>query len=116
MIVLSSDLRPASIRAGLHAGAYLWLPAPCPLELVTAAVLRAHERQLLQRDAQRASQHEGVSSSVAHTINNQLTGIMGLTQLHLADETLSHELRTDLEVILQCARAIGDLLKPLRKD
>ncbi len=115
-IVLSSARGTGSIRAGLEAGAYLWLPAPCPIEVITIAVLRAYERRLLQRHGNGDPRREGISSAVAHTINNQLAGIIGLTQLHITDETLSPDLRADLEVILQSARALGDLLKPLRRD
>ncbi len=114
-IVLSSDRRPSSIRAVFQAGAYLWLPTPCPDELVAATVLRANERRLLRR-ASAGLYRDGVSSAVAHAINNQLAGIMGLTQLHIADETLSPDMREDLEIVLQSARAIGDHLKPLRND
>jgi DNA-binding NtrC family response regulator len=116
-IVLSSDQRPNVIRAGHEAGVYSWLVAPCLVELVLAAVNRAYERQRLQRQqisATAASQ--GLSSSVMHTVNNQLAGIIGLVQLHMTDASLHPEMRADLEMVLSSARTIGDLLKPLRND
>lgn len=116
-IVLSSDQRPDIIRAGQDAGVYSWLVAPCPVELVLAAVDRAYERQRLQRQHNNAmTTQRGLSSNVMHTVNNQLAGIIGLVQLHISDETLDSEMRADLEMVLSSARTVGDLLKPLRND
>lgn len=116
-IVLSSDQRPDIIRAGQDAGVYSWLVAPCPVELVLAAVERAYERQRLQRQHNNAmTTQRGLSSNVMHTVNNQLAGIIGLVQLHISDETLDSEMRADLEMVLSSARTVGDLLKPLRND
>jgi DNA-binding NtrC family response regulator len=116
-IVLSSDQRPDIIKAGQDAGVYSWLVAPCPVELVLAAIDRAYERQLLQRQQNTATTAQrGLSSNMLHTVNNQLAGIIGLVQLHISDETLDPEMRADLEMVLSSARTVGDLLKSLRND
>ena len=113
-IVLSSDRHAATIPAAVAAGVFSWLPAPCPLELVELAVVRARERRQLQRQAAAQPASTGVSWQIIHTVNNQLAGIIGLAQLHMADDLLSADLRSDLEMILNSARTISDLLKPLR--
>ncbi len=116
-IVLSSDQRPAIIKAGQEAGVYSWLVAPCPVELVLAAVDQAYERRLLLRQqTSKAATTGGLSSELMHTVNNQLAGIIGLVQLHMSDASLHPEMRADLEMVLNSARTIGDLLKPLRND
>ncbi len=112
-IVLSADRQATSIPAAVAAGVFSWLPAPCPLELVELAVLRARERKQLQRQATSAQASSGISWQVVHTVNNQLAGITGLAQLHMTDDLLSADLRSDLEMMLNSARRISDLLKPL---
>ena len=115
-IVLSTDHRSTSIRAAITAGAFSWLPTPCPIELIQIAVTRARERRLLQRQATLAQSTPGISWQVVHAINNQLAGIMGLAQLQMIDETVTPDRRSDLEMILNSARIISDLLKPLRQE
>lgn len=115
-IVLSPNHSSSSMRAAITAGAFGWLPAPCPIELLELAVTRARERRLLQRQATLAQSIPGVSWQVVHTINNQLAGIMGLAQLQMTDETIPPDRRSDLEMILNSARIISDLLKPLRQE
>ncbi|MDP9311801.1 MAG: hypothetical protein M3R24_13125 [Chloroflexota bacterium] len=114
-IVLSSDCHATSIPTAIAAGVFSWLPAPCPLELVELAVVRARERRQLQRQATAAQASPGIAWQVVHTVNNQLAGITGLAQLHMADDLLNVDLRSDLEMILNSARRISDLLKPLSK-
>lgn len=113
-IVLSPDQSAATIQAGLDEGAFLWLVSPVPVEVVHAALLRARERRSVSVPSMPSGPVAGLTSPMAHTINNQLGGIIGLAQLHLADEALSDDLRDDLEMILQGARTIADLLKQVR--
>ena len=113
-IVLSPDRSAATIRAGLDEGAFLWLVTPIPVEVVHAAILRARERRSGSSVPMPAGPVAGLTSPMTHTINNQLGGIIGLAQLHLADEALPQDLRDDLEMILQGARTIADLLKQVR--
>lgn len=113
-IVLSADTSAATIRAGFDEGAYSWLVAPAPLELVAAAIRQARERRLLRGPATAALRPLGLSSADAHMMNNQLAGIMGLTQLHLIDEALPEDLRADFTMIMDGARAIADVLKQVR--
>lgn len=98
------------IAAGLHAGAYDWLLKPFDLHLFQAALMRAHERRVLRE--QRGATNNTPSLSIStHDINNQLSGILGLAQLHLLDPDLPDDLYSDLEEIVASARRITDLLQ-----
>jgi DNA-binding NtrC family response regulator len=111
-IMLADTHDTTAIEAALLAGAYDWLPRPCPLPLLLAAVARAAERRDLGRAA--AAPDDARTRALVHDINNQLGGIIGLIQLYSDDDRVPADLRADLDMMLQSARAIRDLLRSIK--
>lgn len=108
-VIVIAPLQPAGvIERGFAAGAYDWLQQPIEATLLDAALQRAAERRHLLRQRKAAGPYQ---EDVRHKINNHLSSIIGLAQLHELDDTLPHELIQDLDVIIQSAREIRDLLR-----
>lgn len=115
-IVIADAQPPVVIETGLRDGVYDWLPRPYARPLLFAAINRAQERQALQAQIVTEQTPAPISRALAHDINNQLSGIIGLTQLHMSDEALPADVREDLSLVLESARTIRDLLRQHRSS
>lgn len=113
-ILLADTGDTTAIEAALLAGAYDWLPKPCILPLLLAAISRAAERRDLAAAA--AAPDDDRTRALVHDINNHLGGITGLIQLYTDDDRLPADLRNDLDLMLQSARTIRDLLRSIRSS
>lgn len=110
-MILVADVQPDVIETVLHQGVYDWLPKPYARPLLFAAIKRAQERRTLQAQIVTQESPAAISRTLAHDINNQLSGIIGLTQLHMSNDALPADVRDDLTLVLESARTIRDLLR-----
>jgi signal transduction histidine kinase len=74
------------------------------------------ERGLLEQQLAQAQKIESIgrlSGGVAHDFNNLLTPILGFTQLCLANDSITPELRADLQQIHEASSRARDLVRQL---
>lgn len=95
-------------------------------ELVTRLRWEAQERERVHErlvDASRMSAVGELAAAVAHEVNNPLTGVLGYSELLLADPDLKPSVREDLEIVRAEAmrvrervRVLLDFATPRRPD
>jgi DNA-binding response OmpR family regulator len=123
VLVVTGRDKAADLEAVLAAGADDYITKPTSGQRLTAR-LRIAERRM-DNDVQRRQVEEMLRQSqwlagigeatvgLQHEINNPLTGLLGTAELMLMDAKDAGRPTEDIEMILQQARRIGELVKRL---
>jgi DNA-binding response OmpR family regulator len=114
LLVMTAYASLESAIEALKQGAYDYLLKPIlPAEL-SAALSRAAVAVALQRSRERAEHLRHIAEvalTLAHEINNPLAVIMG--ELELQREAVGPDVRHDLEICLESARRIADVIRKI---
>jgi DNA-binding response OmpR family regulator len=122
LVVTGAD-RASDLEAVLAAGADDYVTKPTSGQRLTAR-LKIAQRRMENEEARRDAEEElrkarwlaGIGEATVglqHEINNPLTGLLGVAELMLIDAKESGRSVEEIELIIQQAKRIGELVKRL---
>ena len=112
----SSILKVPEVDTTLRIFSYPILDEKGDLLSVIEHVKDITDEQRLQEQLIQSEKLAGIgtlASGVAHEINNPLSGIIGMAEIAMEEEDLSH-IKSHLIDIFDCAQRIGEITKGLR--